>query len=1290
MNIGITPVNDPPTSSDDTVTTAEDTTKVLAITDFGTYSDTEDSAIAAVKITTLESNGSLEFHNGSAWVAVTLNQEISKADIDAGKLRFVPDADENGTGYASIGFKVSDGTDFSTSASTLTVHVTPVNDTPTLSQATGNTGNANDQVFEKALASGSNPSSTAETVTGTLTLGDLDGLDDIQSLTFDPAGGIGAALTIGTGAGEFATLGAMVGQSFTTTNGRLTLTSYNTGVFSYSFELTSPTADGAGTEQNSFRATLSDGAATASATVTIDIVDDVPTANPDALSITEGTTASPAANLTGNVFASGATGDVADRQGADSRADPVVKVIAGNAVPSTAVIAGTTSANGTQVTGSYGTLTLGADGSYSYDLDDNNASANALKNGDSMTEVFSYRITDADGDTSDTTLTITLNGTSDGAPAIGPVDGNGAATGETSVSEAGLVSGDSETTTASVTISALDGLTKISVGGTEVSAVQLGNLSTTPVIIDTGEGTLTLTGYSSTSAVGGITTGGTLSYSYTLKANLDHSGATESSDPIALIVTDRGGSTSNGTLTVRIVDDVPLANPDARNITEGTASSPAANLTGNVFASGATGDVADRQGADSRADPVVKVIAGNAVPSTAVIAGTTSANGTQVTGSYGTLTLGADGSYSYDLDDNNASANALKNGDSMTEVFSYRITDADGDTSDTTLTITLNGTSDGAPAIGPVDGNGAAAGEVTVSEAGLVSGDSETTTGSITISALDGLDKIEVGGTEVTAARLTDLSQSPLAIDTGEGTLTLTGYSSTSAVGGITTGGTLSYSYTLKANLDHSGATESSDPIALTLTDEGNGTATGTLRVQIIDDVPLAIADTDSVSEDGPLVATGNVLTGTDIASGNDSNRSDGVADIPGADTPAIVTGLAAGTQASASGNLDNPVRGLYGSLILNSNGTYSYSLDNANPAVQALGLGETLTDTFSYSIADADGDGDGDGDGDASVTQISIIIDGANDAPVAVDNSSSVTEDSGIPARGNVLTDNQGGLDQDIDTSDTLAVNTIRTGAEAGRGTAGVAGTALTGAYGSLTLNADGTYSYALDNGNPRIQALEIGDTLTDTFTYSVSDGHGGSDSAELIIRIQGAHDPVMQEPSPPSRPTLEAPEKYEPDEFTGQWPGPYEPQYLRTDQFGSGSDLPSNQYVHHSVNDDVAGILRQYGNGEPNEVVRYNGIESLLAVAQELNTGEDRFNFLTALNEVIPGQESLRFDNLDQIRDELQRRAAEAAFIDGLTEPPAAGVPLPEAEPAGQPGNGWNDRMDDEQRSFLKRMSQ
>ncbi|MCP3998639.1 MAG: DUF4347 domain-containing protein, partial [bacterium] len=114
-----------PTAANNTVSTHEDSTYTFAVNDFG-YSDPDADVMASVKITSLETLGALQL-NG---VDVTLNQVITKADIDADLLTFAPVADGNGAGYDSFGFSVNDGTSDSASTYTMTVDVLSVNDAP--------------------------------------------------------------------------------------------------------------------------------------------------------------------------------------------------------------------------------------------------------------------------------------------------------------------------------------------------------------------------------------------------------------------------------------------------------------------------------------------------------------------------------------------------------------------------------------------------------------------------------------------------------------------------------------------------------------------------------------------------------------------------------------------------------------------------------------------------------------------------------------------------------------------------------------------------------------------------------------------------------------------------------------------------------------------------------------------------------------------------------------------------------------------------------------------------------
>ena len=120
-------VNKAPTASDSSVTTDEDRAHTFAAGEFS-FSDTDSGdTLSLVEVVTLPSDGTLTLDGTD----VTVNQDVTESDIDADKLVFTPAANANGTGYASFTFKVSDGTDKSASAYTMTVNVTAVNDAAT-------------------------------------------------------------------------------------------------------------------------------------------------------------------------------------------------------------------------------------------------------------------------------------------------------------------------------------------------------------------------------------------------------------------------------------------------------------------------------------------------------------------------------------------------------------------------------------------------------------------------------------------------------------------------------------------------------------------------------------------------------------------------------------------------------------------------------------------------------------------------------------------------------------------------------------------------------------------------------------------------------------------------------------------------------------------------------------------------------------------------------------------------------------------------------------------------------
>jgi len=203
------------------------------------------------------------------------------------------------------------------------------------------------------------------------------------------------------------------------------------------------------------------------------------------------------------------------------------------------------------------------------------------------------------------------------------------------------------------------------------------------------------------------------------------------------------------------------------------------------------------------------------------------------------------------------------------------------------------------------------------------------------------------------------------------------------------------------------------------------------------------------------------------------------------------VTGVSAGTT---NGTMGQNLVGQYGTLVMNANGSYTYAVDNTNATVQALrGSSNTLTEVFSYTASDGS---------TSRSANLTITITGTNDAPVAVADTTTAVEaggsangTAGTNPSGNVLTN-----DTDVDSGDTKTVSAIA---------GGTLGSAKAGSYGSLTLNADGSYSYVVDNANASVQALRTSaNTLTDTFTYTVQDAAGATSTATLTVTVQGAND--------------------------------------------------------------------------------------------------------------------------------------------------------------------------------------
>lgn len=203
------------------------------------------------------------------------------------------------------------------------------------------------------------------------------------------------------------------------------------------------------------------------------------------------------------------------------------------------------------------------------------------------------------------------------------------------------------------------------------------------------------------------------------------------------------------------------------------------------------------------------------------------------------------------------------------------------------------------------------------------------------------------------------------------------------------------------------------------------------------------------------------------------------------------VSGIMPGTSGTATPVTSGgtTVTGLYGSLLINPDGSYTYT-PNATTA-QALIAGQSMNDVFTYTLKD---------DKNAqSTATLTVTVTGLNDAPTATADSYAVVKSGSLSiAAAGVLSN-----DTDVDTNptaDVLVVSEVN-------GVAGNVGIALVGLFGTLTLNADGSLIYTPDSGNPAVSALVAGQSVVDGFAYTISDGNGGTSSTTLNIMISGTN---------------------------------------------------------------------------------------------------------------------------------------------------------------------------------------
>ena len=1045
--------DNPPTTANHTVTTDEDTDYTFQVSDFP-YADADSDPMASIRVTSLPTDGTLLL-NGTVVTQTMIDAGLTIPTADIGQLVFRPDADEFGNPYASFNFLVSDGVNPSTPA-VMTINVNSVNDPPTARN--------NEYTTDED-----------QPVSGNIIVDNTgEGVDS------DPDGGV---LSVVDGDGNAANgLSPVSGPA----NGTVVLNS--NGTFTYT-----PNSNFFGDDTFTYRITDGQGGFdTATVTIHVTPVNDDPLATNNTAEVTED---GPLTD-TGNAL----TDDDGDGLDSDPESNPLH--IASVTFGATTVTL-PSDGSSTTINGQYGTLTIDRTGSYTYTLNNALAAVQQLDDTESLTDTFNYELSDGQGGDGTADLVVTINGVND--PPVADSGGITVQEGSTD-NPLGLTAPtdpDDEPLTITVTglpnfgsVTLADG-TPVANGMPLTTAQLTGLLYDAPGVYDGSPvGAFT---YSVTD--GDATVTGSVAITVTRPVGVNDGNTTTAGDPLPvsgnvlgndvdpendpLIVTQVAfGGTSlpvpndgsdvviNGTYGTLTIHDDGSYEYDLNDSHPNVVALNGAAILSETF----TYDLADGNGGTDSADLVITIRGQNDPPVATDNTGFVTEDGpitdsgnvlvdndgsgvdsdadldslsvsriefgasdiavpatgsVSIDGAYGTLSIAADGSYTYTLNNTLPAVQQLSDGETLQEVFRYTATDS-VDTDAADLTITIHGVNDDPAPVGAIPDQ-----------------------------------------SDVDARTITPVDVSPFFSDVDltdaqtfdDGGTLPPGLAIVPATGRIT--GTLPPDAS-------QGGTGGAYSVTITVTDKHGQTATQTFTWTVTNPPPIATDNSGLVREDGPLTDTGNVITDNDGSGLDVDPDGDAVAvtAIDGVVVPAVGTVV---------------VSGSYGTLTIAANGDYTYTLDNTLPAVQSLSLGETLGESFTYTLSD--------GEGGTDTALLSIVINGANDPPVAVDDTN--TTDSDTPVNGQVLPN-----DSDPDADDVLSVVAVN------GSNSGVGGTIMLPSGALLTLNSDGTYAY---DPNGAFDHLAPGETTVDTFTYTVNDPHGETDTAVVVISILGLNDPPM-----------------------------------------------------------------------------------------------------------------------------------------------------------------------------------
>ncbi|MBS0289270.1 MAG: cadherin-like domain-containing protein [Proteobacteria bacterium] len=404
----------------------------------------------------------------------------------------------------------------------------------------------------------------------------------------------------------------------------------------------------------------------------------------------------------------------------------------------------------------------------------------------------------------------------------------------------------------------------------------------------------------------------------------------------------------------------------------------------------------------------------------------------------------SNGSYAYNP---NGKFDYLDTGQTATDSFTYTATDGHGGFSTATATITITGIANNHPPVSVDDSNTVAEnGTISVSSPGLLNNDSDIDSG-------DKLSVAKVNNVSANVGQQIALASGALVKVESDGSYT---YNPNGKFDYLDTGQTATDSFTYTATDGHGGFS----------------TATATITITGIANNHPPVAEDDAYS-----ITQNNVLIFGDTILLNDSDPDGDQLTLAYINNTPISEILTKGSITLSSGAL----------IVLKGFLFYDSSV-----VFHPLQVGQFGTDSFTYTITDSHGLSD--------TATVTLTIAGLNDAPVSVNDSNTVAENSTISVSALGLLSN----DSDIDLGDMLSVAKVNNvSANVGQEIA-IASGAL------VKVESDGSYTY---NPNGKFDYLDKGQTASDSFTYTATDGHGAFSTATATILITGVannHPPV------------------------------------------------------------------------------------------------------------------------------------------------------------------------------------